>query len=59
MDKQQAALNYMLTLVDDGWEFPDAAYRAASCWHVQQERLEAEYDALETQRVGHLFDQYA
>ena len=40
------ALEYMLRLIADEWEFPDAAFKAAQKFKVSQSDLEAAYDAL-------------
>lgn len=38
------ALETLISLISDGWEFPDAAYKAARMHHVNQEELETLYD---------------
>lgn len=40
------ALAYMVQLIGDGWEFPDAAFKAARAFKVPQGDLEAAYDAM-------------
>ena len=42
--KMEKALTMMLELISSGWEFPDAAYRAASMVSVKQSKLEKFYD---------------
>ncbi len=43
-DRLEAALAALLDLLGEGWEFPDAAHRAARLHRVPQEALEAAYD---------------
>lgn len=38
------ALEYMRELIRVGWEFPDAAFRAARAFKINQAALEQAYD---------------
>ena len=40
----KAALEHLNWLIDNGVEFPDAAYRAATLFQIKQQELEQEYD---------------
>lgn len=40
----KAALEHLNWLIDNGVEFPDAAYRTATLFKINQQELEQEYD---------------
>jgi hypothetical protein len=41
----EAAVARLRQLIDQGWEFPDAAFKAATELRVSQRAVEAAYDA--------------
>jgi hypothetical protein len=43
--QMEAALMWLNHMISEGGEFPDAAYRSATIWGVDQAKLEREYDA--------------
>lgn len=40
----KAAIEHLNWLIDNGIEFPDAAYRTATLFKISQQELEQEYD---------------
>lgn len=43
-EKEQRAFDYMVALIQQGVEFPDAQYKAATLFGVSQDVLQAMYD---------------
>lgn len=46
----ERATEYMLELIQAGVDFPDAAWKAAKRFNVEQHHIEESYDAMENQK---------